>query len=262
MGDKILKIKYRCQHPSCQIKVCREGEITIEESKFLELLSAYDEADIFKSPKGICRLGFSQPFKIIEEEEETIEEEIESPVEILKEEHKKVLKLLETMEDQIKKRDIEGLWITSARVEDEITLHSIEKEEGVLFPIIKKVAPSIEGHLMIMHEDHQELMALLHSFREGLQEDDILDGVAYSVISNLRSHIRKEDNEFFDEVDKVLDLDMKKKLLEGMKIMEERHVPVKPGDRHAIDEEEAKRRKEFKEALMAAKKEAEEDHCH
>ena len=262
MGEKILKIKYRCQHPSCQIKICREGEITIEESKFQELLSAYEEDDIFKSPKGICRLGFSQPFKIIQEEEEEAEEGVESPIEILKKEHKEVLKLLETMEDQIRKRDIEGLWVTSARVEDEIMLHSVEKEEGVLFPIIKKVAPFIEGHLMIMHEDHQELMAFLHSFREGLQEDDILDGVAYSVISNLRSHIRKEDNEFFDEVDRLLDKDMKKKLLEGMKIMEERHVHIEPGDRHAIDEEEAKRRREFKETLMAAKKEAEEDHCH
>lgn len=270
MSEKLLKIRYRCQHPSCQIKVCREGEITIEESKFLELSAAYEDDDsLFKSPRGICRLGFPQPFKVITEEDRT-ERDVEdkkgrTPVEILKEEHRKVLENLEIMEDQMSKRDIEGLWITTARVEDEITLHSIEKEEGILFPLMKKISPLTEGHLTIMQEDHRELMAFLHSFREGLREGDILDGVANSLISNLRSHIKKEDNEFFDEVEKTLNRDDKQRLLKGMELAEEKHVTVEPGERRPInmdDEEEARKRQEFKEALMAAKKAAEEDHCH
>lgn len=277
---KLLAIKYRCQHPSCQIKSCREGLIEIEEELFDQLKGSYPEDEgLIKSPRGLCRMGFPQPLQILsinrggvagEHAEaggiaEVTEKSGPDPIEILKAEHLSVLRNLDRIEEQICKRDIEGLWKTTAEVEDEITLHSIEKEELVLLPLLEKSYPSGASEVAIIKEDHRELMALLHSFRTGLREGDILDSVAYSMIVNLRNHIRKEDEEFFDSVDRHLDREGKEQLLEGMAKVEESHVPIKAGDRceepHHEDETASLERERFNEALTAAKKASKDDGC-
>ncbi len=280
MSEKrLLEIKYRCQHPSCQIKSCREGFIEIEEELFDQLKGSYEDEGLFKSPRGLCRMGIPQPLKILSinmggvagEQEKAgratggTEKSGPDPIEILKAEHQVVLRNLDRIEEQIRKRDIEGLWKTIAEVEDEIILHSIEKEEVVLLPLLEKVYPFGAGEVAIIKEDHRELLALLHSFRTGLKEGDILDSVAYSMIANLRSHIRKEDEEFFDSVNRHLDREGKEQLLEGMAKAEESHVPIEAGDRceepHHEDETASLERERFKEALTAAKKASKDEGC-
>ncbi|MEK7680418.1 MAG: hemerythrin domain-containing protein [Deltaproteobacteria bacterium] len=237
MSGKMLEIKYRCQHPSCVVN-CREGVIAVDEEYFKELSSAYGDTGLFKSPKGICRMGFNQSFKALNigEQSDTSEEIVlhraDDPITILKEEHQTVLGVLDRIEDEIKRRDIDALWILTAELENDIILHSIKKEEEVLFPLLgSEFVPMGGGLVAVVAEDHSELLSLLYSFRAALETGDILDGLASSIITNLKSHIRKEDNEFFELVDKCLTDEMRKKLLAGMEDVDRKHVPVKAGVR-------------------------------
>lgn len=284
MTEQVLEIKYKCLHESCQIKGCREGVLTLEESTFDRLSALFEDKALFKSPRGMCRLGFPQTLKVInisksgsamvEREEgegaEAVigkkgEEKGVDPIEVLMEEHRVVLKRLELIEEQIRKRDIDGLWITTADVENDIILHSIEKEEGVLFPLLKASSPLIEGAISIMKEEHRELIALIDSIRSALKEGDIFDSVIYSAIANLRSHISKEDNEFFEMVDNYLDAEGKMQLLQGMAKADKSHIVVQAGNR--LEESSSERdassseREKFNEALLAAKRSAKDEGC-
>lgn len=282
MTGQILKIKYKCLHQDCQIKSCREGVLDIEESIFNQLSSSSEDKTLFKSPRGLCRMGFPQTLKIInmnksegagaeqaedKRDKEVIEKKIADPIEILKEEHKVMLNKLDLIDKQLHYRDIDGLWITTAEVENEVLLHSIEKEESILFPLLKKVSALTVGPIAVMKEDHRELLALLHSFRDGLREGDITDGIAYSILSNLRSHIAKEDNEFFEMVNGYLDAEGRVRLLEGMAKADESHIVMEAGERRkepsGENDTDIAEREVFNEALLAARKSAkDEGACH
>ncbi|MEE9542567.1 MAG: hemerythrin domain-containing protein [Thermodesulfobacteriota bacterium] len=239
MSAKNLTIKYHCQHPSCQV-FCKKGELTLEEGNFEELKGAYEEDDIFKSPRGTCRMGYNQPFKIVSVSDESAAEDVQvdkgdgaaDPIEILKAEHLGVISKLENLEEQLRQRSKDGLWTAAADLENKITLHSIKKEEEGLFPILMNKNPMAQAFVQIVHEDHKEFISLLHSFRCGLQEDQILDGIVNSLITNLKNHIRKEDDEFFTMVDECLTAEDRALLLGRMEAIESKFVPVEPGDRH------------------------------
>jgi hypothetical protein len=241
MPEKMLKIKYQCLHPSCQV-YCGKGELTLEKSQFEELLTAFDEKQKFKSPRGVCRLGFSQPFKAlstVEKSTEGAEASMEAPgdkvgsdpLEVLKEEHKEGLKKLDFIEEQIRRRDITRLWESTADVENFIILHAIKTEEEVLFPIVLKKAPEELTFIQIVYEDHKEFLSLLHSFRCGLQEGEILDGIINSLMVNLRNHFLKEDEEFFSRMNEHLTAEDKTHILEQMKKIHKEFVPAPAGDR-------------------------------
>ncbi len=266
MSEKKVRVTYRCLHPSCVV-FCREGILTMDENVYRELSESVEGENVFRSPKETCRLGFSQNFEA-EAVESTEEDavavaavemnepsmESDNPLEILAAEHKKVLEKLEVIERQIRKRDVDGLWDSTNALENDITLHSVQKEEEVLFPIVNNIMPLAEGLIAMVQEDHREFMTLLFSFRNALVDGDILDGLARSIIVNLRSHIRKEDEEFFYLLDRYLDLETRKRILEGMKDMEESFVPVEAGDRaEAKHRSTAKERSEFDEAASAAR---------
>jgi hemerythrin-like domain-containing protein len=239
MPDRVLKIKYKCLHPSCQVN-CSRGELTLEESQFDGLLKAFEEEEKFKSPRGVCKLGFSQPFKALsvksaEEAGASVEgsanKAARDPLKVLREEHQVVLKKLDFIEDQIRTRDIPGLWESTAAVENDMILHSIKKEEGVLFPLVLKKSSKEHTFIQIFHEDHKEFLSLLHSFRCGLQEDEILDGIVNSLIVNLRNHFLKEDEEFFTMIDEYLGAEDKAKILKDMNKIQGGFVPAVAGDR-------------------------------
>ena len=106
MSKENLIIKYQCQHPSCQV-FCKKGELALEETAFEELKEAYDDEKIFKSPRGICKMGYNQPFKIVSVTDEAAGEAASDektdaggadPIEILKAEHKEVLSKLEDLD--------------------------------------------------------------------------------------------------------------------------------------------------------------------
>ncbi|MBI5599553.1 MAG: hemerythrin domain-containing protein [Deltaproteobacteria bacterium] len=248
MSKKLLSIKYQCQQPHCQV-FCQKGAILLEESEF-ERLSARAGAGegTFKSPSGVCRMGFSQTFKVvnIEEAREAGRQAAgdvaaagvkaadagKDPLARLSEEHKGVLKKLDIISRQVLKRDIDGLWHTTAAVENDILLHSIKKEEEVLFPLIEDRVPMGPALITIMKEDHRELIALLHAFRCGLQDGEILDGLVNSLVVNLRNHITKEDEEFFVLIDEYLSLKEREDIFARMKGIEESHIPIVAGDRN------------------------------
>ncbi len=242
MTNKVLSIKYKCLHPSCVV-FCKKGTLDLEESEFLDLKAAFKEKDKFKSPKNGCRMGFDQPFKIISISETSDSIYIANdtgyskdinkvdPIEELKEEHRILLKKLDELEDLVRKRDIDKLWYKVADIENDIMLHSVEKEEQLLFPYIIKNVPLGVAYINIINEDHKEFMSLLHSFRCALQENEILDGIINSVVVNLRHHIQKEDEELFCMVEEVISEKDKIILDKGMKKMEKAHVTVEAGDR-------------------------------
>lgn len=237
MSQKNFAVKYKCQHPSCQV-FCKKGEIMVEEVEFEELKAEFEEEELFKSPRGICRMGYNQPFKIVsvrEDNSESGDAEVEvdpsDPIQILKAEHIKVIARLDHLEEQLRQRDVDGLWKATAELENEITLHSIRKEEQGLFPILATKDPMAQAFIQIVHEDHKEFISLLHSFRCGLQEDQILDGIVNSLVTNLKNHIKKEDDEFFTMVEEVLTDKDRVLLLERMTEIEKNFVPEKIGNR-------------------------------
>lgn len=270
MTEQIILVKYQCQHPSCQVN-CKSGELVLDESYFNELSDVYEEKELFRSPRGVCRMGFNQPFKVVSisetvegdaevmteaEEKAAILHRTTDPIEILKEEHNTVLKNLDSIEAQMQKRDVEGLWVTVSDVENEIMLHSIIKEEEVLFPLIAGM-PLGEGLASIMMEDHRELLSLLNSLRTGLRKGEIFDGIAHSMIANLRSHIQKENGEFFAMVEEYLDTEAKQRLFEGMTKVEKAFLAIPPGERcvlaHDENDVEALKRNLIDESILAIK---------
>lgn len=241
MSDKVLKIKYECLHPSCAV-FCRKGKLYLEEALFSELSAANDAEDTFKSPYGVCRLGFSQPFKAVLVEEESLEEAAENealeaksesdPFDLLVGEHRAVLKKLDLLEYQVRKRDLDGSWITTAMIENDIILHSIKQEEQVLFPLVLEKEVSMgDSFIAIMKEDHREFISLLHAFRCGLQDGEILDGLVGSLVINLRNHIEKEDQSFFPLTNECLEEDDRIRLFDAIMAIKNDHVPLAPGVR-------------------------------
>ncbi|MBI5454654.1 MAG: hypothetical protein HY956_08510, partial [Deltaproteobacteria bacterium] len=126
-----LEIKYRCTQGTC-CAICREGVIAFDEAAFNELKAAYEDPELFRSPKGYCKLGFSRPFKIMEivrlapeadgAEEQWLDEN--DPIGTLILEHRQILKKFEEVEDQIKRRDIKALWVSTYELANAIHLHS------------------------------------------------------------------------------------------------------------------------------------------
>jgi len=267
MSAQALEIKYKCKHPSCIVN-CREGVVEIGEELYNELSQAYEEDGLFRSPKGFCRMGFAQPLKaeevkrLSEEDQSSLgassdsELDRDNPVAILKAEHQEVLRILDSMEGQLKKRELEKLWASISELEYRLDKHSMNKEEKVLFPILKDLMPLGEGLVGIVQEDHLEVLNLLFSFRDALADGDIFDGIINSVVTNLQSHIRKEDEEFFELVEKTLDPESRAKVLEGMRKIDETYPEFKVPDRHehaAKARESREKRKEIDEQILAVK---------
>ncbi|MFQ5442024.1 MAG: hemerythrin domain-containing protein [Thermodesulfobacteriota bacterium] len=267
MSEKIVEIRYKCTHPSCVVK-CRDGSVTVYEDYFNELSGACEEKDLFKSPRGVCRLGFTQKFRALSVQDvtdagESREESVDGasmekgPIEILMAEHERVLEKIELIEQQIRRRDVDGLWASTAELQNDITIHSFHKEEEALFPALRDLMPLAESLVAIVKEDHREVLSLLSCFRNALIDGDILDGIAKSIIVNLSNHIRKEDLEFFELIKDALDSDTSSRILEGMKKIDETFERVPAGDRlEAQSQSKAEERQAFDEAATLAREAA------
>lgn len=264
----MLNVKYRCLNPSCVVN-CREGVLSLDEETIQRLRSFYEEDNLIKSPRGACRMGYSQKFEIISVEDPSMAGAVapadfspealglDDPIGALTAEHQIVLKKLDDIENQIRRRDMDGLWVSTIELENEVRLHSIQKEEEILFPLLSDLIPLGEGLVNIVNEDHVELANLIHSFRDALADEMILDGIGHSIIGNLRSHIRKEDEEFFVLINKCLDGETRKRLLVDFKKADEAFVPVKPGERPK-GVEKSKERQKYEEEAAKALEEARE----
>lgn len=267
--SKMVEVKYRCMHPSCVVN-CREGVIGIDESLLNDLSVNGDEEGLFKSPPGICRLGFSQTYKILSKADidEAASKEFDvlpenNPIALLVTEHKTILKRLSVVEEQLAKRDIDALWQSTVDIENELNLHSGKKEEEVVLPALCNLMPLAETLVAIIKEDHREILSLLHAFRDALIDGEIIDGLLKSMIVSLKGHIRKEDNEFFEIVDRHLDEASCAELIEGMKKIEAEFVPAVAGDRKklALERRASKANREHIEEAFKALRETELDSC-
>lgn len=241
-----LEIKYRCLHPSCCVN-CREGYLWMDSDAFNASLGHDGEKDSFRSPRGICRMGFRQPFRAVKVEvmkavikdadEAGAEPDLKGdPIAILMNEHRLILKTLDRIEEHLRKRDVDALWTATKEIENDLNLHSGTKEEDVVLPVLSEILPLGEGLVTIIKEDHREILSLLHAFRGALKGGDINDGVIGSMIVSLRGHIRKEDNEFFALVEKGLDDEAKKRLVDGMNKVEREFVREPAGERLILTE--------------------------
>ncbi len=273
MSEKILKIEYTCLHPSCVV-FCKNGKLFLPESEFTRLSSVYKhvpegfnqgEDTFFKSPMGACRMGFSQQFKALNivaaaegENAETVGAEGKNlgldngPIGALIAEHKKVLEKVERVEEDLVKRDIEGLWVSTADLDNILHLHGGIKEEDILFPALRGLVPFGEGLVACIKEDHREIVSLLYSFREALKDNNINDKIIGSSLVALKSHIRKEDNEFFEFVRKYISDEMKEAIMANMELADKIFVPKEPGERK-FDEKEAAERAEFHRKTLESK---------
>lgn len=250
MSAQMIEVKYRCQREACCVN-CKEGFIKMSEELFNDLSSGFEGREFFKSPRDACRLGFTQTYKVVKidrldstgAEKAARGPAVENPISILKDDHQEILKKLAIVEWHLTKRDVDGLWQSTCDLENHLLLHSGEKEE-VVFSMMKDLIPMGDGLVSIMHEDHSEVLSLLHAFRESLEDSTILDSIIVSTMVGLKSHIRKEDYEFFTLLEKSLDDELSAKIVEGMKKVEAEFVPMEPGDRKKLArEKEAERKK-------------------
>ncbi|MBI5235508.1 MAG: hemerythrin domain-containing protein [Deltaproteobacteria bacterium] len=279
MSKQMLDVRYQCLHPSCCAN-CREGVITVDEEAFVELCAFYPEEDVFRSPRGACRLGFNRAYKLVsvkrlDEGVNELHTEVvitaaqirkrqNDPIALLMNEHQSILKLMARIEEQRARREVDALWASTREFENEIMLHSGLKEEEVLLPMLMSRLPLGEGLAVIIREEHREIVSILHAFRCALEDGDINDGVLGSVMMSLNSHIRKEDNEFFVLVDKHLTDDLRGELLEGMKKIEAGFVPVPPGERNIKTDEQkvaAAKRLQFHDDYLSIKEIANTGSC-
>ncbi len=269
MSEKILEVTYQCLHSSCVVN-CKNGELFMPED-LLEASTSEDKT-IFKSPRGFCRLGFSQPFKVMDVEEARdtdVEDEMPTegsktaadPISTLVKEHELVLKKVEAVEAHLDERDIEGLWISTCDLDNILHLHGAIKEEDVLFPALLGLVPFGEGLVACINEDHREIVTLIHSFREALTDGNINDKIIGSAIVALRSHIRKEDNEFYEFIKKYISEDMKKSIMAKMEQAEQTFVPKESGERK-LDEQKASERALHHEHLSAVRESSLDTCCH
>lgn len=264
--DKILKVKYTCLHPSCVV-YCKNGVLHLPEAEFSKLC-VYEDKTIFRSPKDACRMGFIRDFRALnvtsdDVEAEELDEKVSGrdPVAALIAEHKEVLKKVEKVEERLVKRDIDGLWVATQELDNALYLHSGIMEEEILFPALSGLIPFGEGLVACINEDHREIVSLLYTFREALRDNTINDKIIGSALVALRSHIRKEDNEFFEFVKGYINDNMKEAIMAAMEQAEKAFVPKEPGER-LQDEQQAAHREWFHKKALQSKEFALDTCCH
>ena len=273
MSDKVLEIKYTCHHSSCVVH-CKNGILFLTESEYAQLGDSYKETRYFKSPRHACRMGYSQQFEALSvevaEDENALGERGElspvdnpqtDPIAALILEHQKILAMADKVDEILIKRNIDELWVSTAELDNLLQLHSGIKEEEILFPALRGLVPFGEGLVACINEDHREIISLIYSFREALRDGTINDKIIGSALVALRSHVRKEDNEFFEFVRKYITEEMKESLMKGMGHAEHSFIPAEPGERKP-DEEKAVERARFHEKAVASKEIACDSCCH
>ncbi len=124
------------------------------------------------------------------------------PLEILMNEHKEVLGIVDDISSNLKTFQDSPAETTPQlkelieKLDSEFDVHSLKKEEQGLFPVMETFLPRDEGPIGVMIGEHEELVKRFQVFKEGLNEGDhdkVMDAGSY-ITSTLRDHIYKEDN--------------------------------------------------------------------
>ncbi len=130
-----------------------------------------------------------------------------NPTDILKEEHKKVLEILNKLEKGMEDRDARLMAENISVLEREFNKHSLNKEEKALFLEIEEFIPREDGPTGVMVAEHKELVELIKNFKKSLEINDFekLNEIGKNIFSILRPHIDKENSMLFMIADMHLD---------------------------------------------------------
>ena len=142
-----------------------------------------------------------------------------NPTEILRKEHEKVLKILDSLEKDIEDKDIGSMKKEIAVLEKEFDKHSLNKEEKVLFPEIEKFMPRDGGPTGMMIIEHKDLTESIGNFNLAIKTKNLdkLEGVGNHIITLLREHINKENNMLFMMAEMHLDDKQKRIIIKKFK---------------------------------------------
>lgn len=142
-----------------------------------------------------------------------------NPINILRKEHDKVLRILDKLEKSTENKNAKSIADNIMVLEKEFNRHSLNKEEKALFPEIEKFIPSKSGPTEMMRMEHKELVVLIKDFKENLKNKNFkkLNGIENSILSLLRPHIDKENNILFMMAEMHLNNKQKKTILEKFK---------------------------------------------
>ena len=135
-----------------------------------------------------------------------------NPLEILRNEHNIVLKVLNNLETDLEARNISQAKKSIELLEKEFNRHSLNKEEKVLFPEIEKFMPRENGPTGMMIIEHKDLTESIKKFKQINNSENLNETGSY-IINLLREHIDKENNMLFMMADMHLDAKQKEIIL-------------------------------------------------
>ena len=120
----------------------------------------------------------------------------ENPLDTLRKEHDKVLKILDNLESNLNKKDIRQSKNNINILQKEFDKHSLNKEEKVLFPEIEKFMPRDGGPTGMMIIEHKGLTESIKMFKDEKDINNLIETGSH-IINLLREHIDKENNMLF-----------------------------------------------------------------
>ena len=135
-----------------------------------------------------------------------------NPLEILRNEHNIVLKILDNLENNLKDKNINQAKKSIELLGREFNKHSLNKEEKILFPEIEKFMPRENGPTGMMIIEHKDLTESIKKFKQINNSENLNETGSY-IINLLREHIDKENNMLFMMADMHLDAKQKEIIL-------------------------------------------------
>ena len=139
-----------------------------------------------------------------------------NPLEILRNEHNIVLKVLNNLETDLEARNISQAKKSIELLEKEFNRHSLNKEEKILFPEIEKFMPRENGPTGMMIIEHKDLTESIKKFKQINNSENLNETGSY-IINLLREHIDKENNMLFMMAEMHLDNKQKEIILKKFK---------------------------------------------
>ena len=139
-----------------------------------------------------------------------------NPTDILRKEHDKVLKILDSLELNLNKKDIIQSKNNIKILQEEFNKHSLNKEEKVLFPEIEKFMPREGGPTGMMIIEHKDLTESIKMFKGEKDINNLIETGSH-IISLLREHIDKENNMLFMMAEMHLDDKQKEIIIKKFK---------------------------------------------
>ena len=119
-----------------------------------------------------------------------------NPLDILRKEHDRVLKILDNLEANLNKKDVRQSKNNINILKKEFDKHSLNKEEKILFPEIEKFMPRDGGPTGMMIIEHKDLTESIKVFKDEKDINNLIETGSH-IINLLREHIDKENNMLF-----------------------------------------------------------------